>query len=143
MTALHNLARELDHTDKLVDYRRRRHTLQDWILAPEAWAEIVDGLPPTRGHIQPVLDDLKRQVASVYVWTRVTDGECHFAPQPLTSRQPEETRTLWKQRFRGAWFEMVQPHPLKHYAELRMLLDPLARDLASKIDDESGYASKC
>ncbi|MFD0279510.1 hypothetical protein ACFVHB_37235 [Kitasatospora sp. NPDC127111] len=83
-----------DTASQLVDYQRRRDALKDWALPQETWQELTALLPETPGK-QPVLDDRKRQIASIYVWTCVTGREHIFAPRPIEQAQPEPTRQEW------------------------------------------------
>lgn len=78
----------------LADYPRRRDALKDWALPQQTWRALATLLPEAPGK-QPILDDRKRQVASISVWTRVTGGEHIFAPRPIEQAQPEHTRSEW------------------------------------------------
>jgi hypothetical protein len=131
--ALHELARELDATPNLTDYRQRRQALQAWALDPITWRAITARLPPVPGPVQPVLDDRKRQEASAFVWAHVTQGEPRFAPRPIEARQPQPVRETWIHRRGTTWFQLTRPDPLTHYAELRKLLIQHAEHLAQKM----------
>jgi hypothetical protein len=119
---------------RLVDYYRRRTALHDWFLDETTWHQLTSQLPPTPGPVQPVLDDRKRQDASVFVWTRVTQGEHLFAPRPIETRQPPPIQDNWARRRNTAWFQLTRPDPMRHYADLRNLLIPYAQQLAASID---------
>jgi hypothetical protein len=133
-TALHAFANELDASPHRVDYRRRRQALKDWSLTLDTWLSIIDQLPPTPGHIQPELGDLKRQCASEVVWVRVTQGEHLFAPRPIQDQQPRDVQHAWELRRNTIWHQFQTNHPLRHYADLRHLLGEHADQLASRID---------
>ena len=132
--ALHDLARELDATPGLIDYRHRRQALQGWCLDPGTWRDITDRLLPVPGPVQPTLDDRKRQEASAFVWARITQGELRFAPRLIEAGQPEPVRRTWIARRGATWFQLTRPDPLSHYAELRKLLIQYAEHLAKNID---------
>jgi hypothetical protein len=133
-SALHALADELDATPALIDYQRRRTALLGWYLDDTGWQKLIGQLPPTPGPVQPVLDDSKRQDASNFIWTRVTQGEHLFAPRPLQARQPATVHEQWAQRRTATWRQLTRQNPLQHYANLRKLLIPLAQQLASSVD---------
>src|SRR5229473_4551606 len=132
--ALQDLARSLDNAPALIDYRQRRQALQGWCLDPGTWREITNRLPPVPGPVQPTLDDRKRQEASAFAWSHVTQGELRFAPRPIEARQPEPVRKAWLYRRGATWFQLSRPNPLAHYAELRTLLIQHAEHLAKEID---------
>jgi TniQ len=101
--ALRALAAELDASPHRVDYRQRRTALQDWCLDPTAWQELTTRLPPTPGPVQPELGDRKRQIASIYVWVRLTRGEHLFAPRPIEAQQPPHIQRAWMLRRNTIW----------------------------------------
>ncbi|MBB5935710.1 TniQ family protein [Streptomyces zagrosensis] len=127
-THLHEIA------DQLPDYQRRRDILSDWVLPEETWRKLTSDLPEISGK-RPVLDDRKRQVASIFIWTRVTAGEHLFAPRPLEQAQPEQIRQAWAARRPTTWHQLAGRHdPGPHYAALRQLLTEYAGKLAKEID---------
>ncbi|KAA6222963.1 hypothetical protein CP973_14465 [Streptomyces albofaciens JCM 4342] len=139
-TALRELASQLGaHPHLFVDYRRRREALQDWALDRTTWIVLINKMQPLPGSIRPDFDDRKRQEASVFVWTQVTQGEHLFAPRTIAARQPSSVRRRWAQRRSTTWFQLTRPDPLPHYADLRRVLGDYARQLTSTID--SGAAS--
>lgn len=72
---LGHLAAELSsRADGLIDCQYRREALRDRSLDPNTWQEPISRLEPPHGR-QPVLDDRKRQDASVFIWVHVTRGE--------------------------------------------------------------------
>ncbi|MFD8373653.1 TniQ family protein [Streptomyces sp. NPDC059688] len=138
--ALRELASELGaHPHLFVDYRQRREALRDWALDRTTWISLINKMQPLRGSIRPDFDDRKRQEASVFVWTRVTQGEHLFAPRTIAARQPSNVRRRWAQRRSTTWFQLTRPDPLPHYADLRRVLGDYARQLTSTVD--SGAAS--
>lgn len=133
-TALEAIARDLDDpATPLVDYRRRRQALHAWHIDEDAWAGIIARLPPSPGPQQPDLGDRKRQVASVYVWTRVTSGEHIFAPRPIEAAQPPDP---WyrQSQWTAVWKMLDRSHPGTHYPSLKAELEALATSLARTID---------
>jgi hypothetical protein len=86
------------------------------------------------GHIQPELGDLKRQLASIYVWVRLTQGEHLFAPRPIEAIQFPETQNAWKLRRNTIWHHFQTSRPLRHYADLKRLLDEYGDQLAGRIN---------
>jgi hypothetical protein len=133
-TALHTLADELNLAGKLVDYDRRRTALRDWFLDEITWQRLISQLPPIPGPVQPVLDDRKRQDASIFIWTRITQGEHLFAPHPIETHQPLTIQDNWARRRNTTWFQLTRPDPLRHYTDLRNLLISHAQQLAASID---------
>lgn len=133
--ALRELAAELrTPSQPLIDYLRRRQALQEWALGTGTWETLVSELPPIPGPVRPVVDDRKRQDASIYVWTQVTCGEHLFAPRPIEAGQPAHIQREWAQRRNTTWFQLTRPDPLRHYADLRKALTQYARQLARDID---------
>ncbi|MEU9302328.1 TniQ family protein [Streptomyces sp. NPDC048269] len=133
--ALRELASGLgSHPHMLVDYRQRREALQDWALDRTTWIALINKMPPLPGSIRPDFDDRKRQEASVFIWTQVTQGEHLFAPRTIAARQPSDVRRRWAQRRSTTWFQLIRPDPLRHYADLRKVLSDYARQLTGDID---------
>jgi hypothetical protein len=142
-TALRNLATELrTPRQPLIDYRRRREALQDWVLAPDTWNALVNELPPTPGPVRPVVDDRKRQEASVFVWVQVTRGEHLFAPRPIEAEQPQHVQQEWARRRNTTWYQLTRPDPLRHYADLRKALTEHARQLTRDVDTRATPAQE-
>jgi hypothetical protein len=133
--ALRELAAELrTPRQPLIDYLRRRQALQGWALDTGTWETLVSDLPPIPGPIHPVVNDRKRQDASIFVWTQVTCGEHLFAPRPIEAGQPPHIQQEWAQRRNTTWFQLARPDPLRHYADLRKTLTQYAAQLARDID---------
>ena len=137
IAALAGLATQLDDTPGLVNYRNRRHVMQEWCLDPENWHELTSRLPPVPGPVQPVLDDRKRQEASAFVWAHVTQGEPRFAPRPIEAAQPEPVRGDWAAHRANTWHKLARPGRFVHYIELRKLLIEHGDRLANDIDNSS------
>lgn len=132
--ALRDLAADLEgRTDDFTDYQRRREALRDWALTPAAWQHLTSQLGPPHGK-QPVLDDRKRQDASVFVWVRVTRGEHLFAPRPIETEQSLPAQKRWAARRNTTWHQLTGPNPGPHYIALRRLLTEYAEQLARSID---------
>jgi len=133
--ALRELAAELrTPRQPLIDYLRRRQALQEWALDTGTWEALVSELAPIPGPVRPVVNDRKRQDASIFVWTQVTCGEHLFAPRPIEAVQPPHIQLEWAQRRNTTWFQLSRPDPLRHYADLRKALTQYARQLARDID---------
>ena len=95
-TSPFSLARELSDPDMpLVNYQQRR-ALQNWSIDERTWDSLVARMPPISRTHMPDLGDRKRQLASVYVWVRVTAGEPTSAPRPLEAAQPPDVREGWR-----------------------------------------------
>ncbi|MCH0565585.1 MULTISPECIES: TniQ family protein [unclassified Streptomyces] len=123
-----------ENIDRLPDYQRRRDVLRDWVIPQSDWLEVTAHLPRPIGK-QPVLDDRKRQIASIFIWTRVTGGEHLFAPRPLEQTQPQHIQRAWAARRPTTWHQLVgRPDPGPHYATLRHLLGEYAEDLIKRVD---------
>jgi hypothetical protein len=133
--ALATLASELDApTTPLINYHHRRQALQTWSISEEIWRELVSRLPPVPGPQRPELGDRKRQIASIYVWTRITAGEHLFAPRPIEAAQPPDIQEAWRLRRNTIWHLMQSSRPRPHYTGLKAELDPIAAHLARMID---------
>ncbi|GAA3656105.1 hypothetical protein GCM10022224_019070 [Nonomuraea antimicrobica] len=102
--------------------QRHRPGLMFWSLGEEAWAEIINQLPPVPGPVQPTLDDRKRQEASAFILARVTQGAPRFAPRPIEAQQPQHTQREWLQRRGNTWHHFNREAPLAHYGALKNLL---------------------
>ncbi|MCT9113776.1 TniQ family protein [Streptomyces mirabilis] len=134
--ALRNLACDLDAITAPINYRRRREALHNWALTRDTWQEITSCLPPVPGHIQPNLDDRKRQEASAFVWAQVTRGEPLFAPRTIEEEQPEGLRRAWLNQRSSTWGKLARPGRIHHFTALRGLLLQHAEHLIRKIDSD-------
>jgi hypothetical protein len=131
--AVHALARQLSTTPGLTNYKHRRDALHDWYIDPAAWQDIISQLPPTKGPFQPELSDCKRQFASEAVWARITQGEHLLAPRIIENCLSAGDPT-WHQRRDNMWHFYNASTPKPHYAALRQILNVLAGNIASQID---------
>lgn len=97
-SAIRSLAAELNSRDDLIDYERRRKDLAAWRIAPETWTAICSRLvdPQYGGGWNPDFTDRKRNIASVMLWTLMTQGEHVFAPTPIANQQDPETQRKWE-----------------------------------------------
>jgi hypothetical protein len=130
---LKSLTRELSNPGTpLVNYQRRRQALETWSIDEDTWP----GLAARRSLMsRPETGDRKRQIASVYVWVRVTSGEPCFAPRPIQATQPPENQEDWRRRWDRIWQALLHSsQPRSYHTRLRAGLDALAATLASTID---------
>jgi hypothetical protein len=136
--ALEGIAGEICSTSSPVDYRRRREALRGWALDQVAWGNIIKQLTPTPASWHPpAFDDRKRQVASVFVWVQVTQGEHVFAPRPIEAAQTPDVQRKWGLTRNTTWCHLTRPDAAPHYADLRKVLTEYACQLARSIDDGS------
>ncbi|WP_420312220.1 TniQ family protein [Streptomyces sp. YS-B37] len=120
--ALEALADSLTYdVSRLVDYQLRREALKDWRLDLPTWHELTARMPVT-STTPAKYDDLKRQVASIFVWSRITQGEHQFAPRPMEAEQGSRTQTWWGQRRNTMWCLLTNPGVSPHYTAPRNLL---------------------
>jgi hypothetical protein len=135
-TALDALANALHTAVHRIDYGARRDALVTWSLDVDCWQDMTSDIVRIyrgKGYGQIDWADRKRLLASVWIWTRVTDGEHHFAP--LVRPRPDRPKpggdlsnyvhSLWPFMNAGSG----------HYAELRPLLNAYADGLARLVDD--------
>ena len=133
---LRSLARELSAPGTpLVNYQRRRQALENWAIDEPTWDGLVARLPPAALARTADLGDRRRQVASVYVWVRVTSGEPGSAPRPIEAAQPPAVREHWRRSWNFTWWSLLtRDNPGSGYSRLRAELDVLAAALATTID---------
>ncbi len=134
-TAIELLINKLDHPGN-TDYGKRRTTLRTWSLPDTQWQPLIRDLinSPVNGRTQPHVDwtDHKRQLASVWIWTLVSQGEHHYAPvlfPDAHGRRPGGELSIYIHR---RWPAISTAHG--HYRYLRPRLDALAHRLATTID---------
>ncbi|WP_239115425.1 hypothetical protein [Streptomyces sp. SID8499] len=133
--ALEGIADEISSMSSPVDYRRRRGALRGWALDQVAWEDIIKQLTPTPASWHPpAFDDRKRQVASVFVWAQVTQGEHVFAPRPIEAAQTPDVQRKWGLTRNTTWCHLTRPDAAPHYADLRKVLAKYAIQLAQSID---------
>ena len=135
-TALNALCQTLSAATKLIDYRRRREALAGWSITPQQWHSMTVDLigKPVNGRpaCQTDWGDRKRLLASVWVWTQVTQGEPYFAPHLRPDpRQPKPGGDL-SVYIHSRWRLITAGYG--HYAELRRRLDAHANSLAKQVD---------
>lgn len=83
----------------------------------------------------PDLGDCKRQLASVYIWVRVTAGEPGFAPRPIERAQAPEIQAGWRLSWNSMWWSLlVADAHGSAYARIRAELDVIADALAATLD---------
>jgi hypothetical protein len=133
--ALEALAAELNTASNLIDYRQRRDALTAWSMPAEDWHKLAtDVKQRQRGRARARTDwsDLKRLVASVLVWARITQSERRFAPL-LADQWPRRRRELAHGVQRAScWGRSGRP---EHYdVALLAALDAYADQLAARID---------
>jgi TniQ len=134
--SLWSLARELSAPDTpLVNYQQRRQALQNWSIDQRTWDRIVTRLLSVSRTQLADLGNRKRQIASVYVWVRVTSGEPSFAPRPIEAAQAPHVQENWRRSWNGIWWSLVTANKIRaSYTHLRAELDDLAATLATTID---------
>jgi hypothetical protein len=133
---LRSLARELSAPGTpLVNYQRRRQALQTWSIDERTWGSLVARLPSISRPQASELGDRKRQIASVYVWVRVTSGEPSSAPRPIEAAQPPGVREDWRRSWNAIWWSLLTSNKIRAaYTHLRAELDALAATLAMTVD---------
>ncbi len=135
--AVDALAHDLDSTPVRTDFGRRRDALNAWSLSFEDWQDLIDDLPeqPMGGCVRSHTHwgEGKRLLASMWIWTNVTQGEHIYAPavRPVVAgRRPggnigRYVHQRW--RFMAAGRD-------GHYEARRERLDPYGSRLAARID---------
>jgi TniQ len=133
---LRSLARELSAPGTpLANYQRRRQALETWTIDERTWEGLVARLPSISRPQASDLGDRKRQIASVYVWVRVTSGEPSFAPRPIEAAQPPDVQEDWRRYWNAIWWNLLTSNKIRAaYTHLRAELDALAATLAMTID---------
>ena len=132
-TVLHQLADELDSVPHLIDYQRRRDALTRWCIDPAIWQQLTNRLG--RSHKgQMALGDHKRQAASIFVWTRVTQSEHLLAPRPILDQQPPEVRKAWRPTLGNICRAFLAGRGGPDALRLKGTLDEYADTLAASID---------
>jgi hypothetical protein len=136
--ALEALANELDTTAELADYGRRRAALATWTIPPDDWHDLaaqVSQRQRARARAETNWEDRKRRVASVLVWTRITQGEHLFASLVLADRHAAgRYRTEFALDVHQAWYKSRTGRRGRHWLDLKQTLDVYADQLAARID---------
>jgi hypothetical protein len=131
--SIENLVHHLDQAaDQRINYQRRREALSQWFLSEENWHDLIQQLPRRRGQLS--IGDPKRQIASMFIWARVTGGDHWLAPRPLEAGFIGPDATRWATRRTQWWRHLAHPTPIRHYAELRTMLMAFSEDIAQQID---------
>lgn len=113
-TAIRNLAAELDARKDLIDYEQRRKVLSSWCIGPRPWEVIASRIAvPAGGYaagggFAVDLSDRKRNIASVILWSLMTQGEHVFAPTPICDQQDPETQRKWRNSVDSVWARLRQ-----------------------------------
>ncbi|MGW1711020.1 hypothetical protein ACWCP8_37575 [Streptomyces sp. NPDC002206] len=108
-SVIRDLAAELNRRDDLIDYETRRKALTEWCIGPQPWkaisASIVvpSGGVASGGGFAADLTDRKRNIASVILWTFLTQGEHVFAPTPIGDQQDPRTQKKWRMSVDAVW----------------------------------------
>jgi hypothetical protein len=134
--AVDTLASVLHTANSRVDYGMRRRAFAEWSLSADDWRGMTHDLVgrPINGKSPMHVDwaDRKRLLASVWIWTRATQGEPHFAPllrpDPALPKPGGDLSTYVHSR----WPFITIGYG--HYAGLRPRLDAHADLLARQID---------
>jgi hypothetical protein len=137
-TAMNALQDNLHNAPLLIDYGARRGAMATWSISPQDWRHLIQDLvgKPVNGKAARHIDwsDRKRLLASIWVWTRLTQGEPYFAPllrpDPAQPKPGGELSAYIHPR----WPFILAGHG--HYADLRSRLDAYADDLAQRMNDE-------
>ncbi|GAA0473819.1 hypothetical protein [Streptomyces olivaceiscleroticus] len=130
-TALHALATDMDlHVADLPDYRHRRQALQHWYLDEQSWHDLTSKVPPS-STTPARYDDLKRHIASIFIWSRTTQGEHLFAPRPMEDDQDCQTQRWWGARRNTMWCLLTNPGVSPHYTALATHLTEYADRLVA------------
>lgn len=141
--ALEGIVEEISSMSSPVDYLRRREILQGWALDHDAWENIINQLAPTPSSWHPpALDDRKRQVASVFIWVQVTQGEHLFAPRPIEAAQAPDVQRKWARTRNTTWCQLTRPDAVRHYGDLRKVLTEYANQLARSIENGKPLTSQ-
>jgi hypothetical protein len=135
-TALDALANQLNTAANRVDYGKRRDALAAWSLNPDQWWEMIHDRigKPVNGKASQHIDwsDRKRLLASIWIWTHVTEGEMDFAPLLRPDHtEPKQGGDL-SNYVHSRWSFITRRHG--HYAYMRPRLDNYADRLARQID---------
>ena len=99
----------------------------------DTWAASSPGCRPPGTTQQPDLGDRKRQIASVYVWVRVTFGEPSSPPALSRPPSPPRSSNPGNATEQHPAPDEKQP-PCPHYTSLKAELNTLATSLARSID---------
>jgi hypothetical protein len=79
-TAVEALAEHLHHAGHRVDYGRSRDAPAAWSLSSDKWQDLIGKSVNGKGTRHVDWSDSKRLLASIWIWTQVTQAELHFSP---------------------------------------------------------------
>lgn len=140
--AVDGLAHDLDTTPVLTDFGRRRDALKAWSLSVEDWQDLIDGLleQPMGGYVRSHTHwgEGKRLLASMWIWTNITQGDHIYAPAVRPVLGGRRTGGKLGRYVHQRWRFMDSGHD-GHYEALRERLNPYATRLAARLD--AGLAS--
>ncbi|MEU1421211.1 hypothetical protein [Kitasatospora sp. NPDC005751] len=125
------LAVELDGTERLTNYGKRRNYLASWIIPSEDWSRLHGGLPD--GHRNPVPSDRSRIFDSIIVWTHITKGEYTLAPL-LHYKSTAPADSSLRAYVYAKWHRRKRRAATRHQVELATRLYAYADQLAAEID---------
>jgi hypothetical protein len=133
--ALGAIVRDIELAPTPINYHARRSALDDWYLAPQDWNRFIKYLRPVQGRRKSQRTDQIRQQASVFIWTRITQGEHHYAPRPIEAAQPHPLQRAWQHEHLRIQRQIEEsPRPNGFYAAIRPILVNYAAQLARRID---------
>jgi TniQ len=122
----------------LSDYRRRRETLQDWLIPKPIWTTMTSKILSQKRRLSPAKRELftteaERILDSVVIWTFVTHGRKALAPQM------NKYTSAIKQRHRHPTWNAFTRNERGHHAgqQLLNLLQAYSEDLAHQIGQGS------
>ncbi|WP_240512512.1 hypothetical protein [Streptomyces griseoruber] len=125
--AVESIARELGRAQVRIDFARRRQYLADWEISGEIWLEL------TR-ELSLLADEPRhRKAGSVFVWSRVTEGDHLFCPLVRirgTGARRADARTVLRQTY--AYFGKQG-----EYNSLRHRLMEYSEQIARRCDLEA------
>lgn len=139
-TALRNLAAELDARDNLIDYEQRRKALASWCIGPRPWEVIASRIAvPAGGYaagggFAVDLSDRKRNIASVILWSLMTQAEHVFAPTPICDQQDPETQRKWRNSVDAVWARIRHGNTRPTDTQMITVLEEYAAYLTPIID---------
>jgi hypothetical protein len=149
--AVDAIADQLNTTNHLTDYGRRRDTLAHWSLPADDWTAIASNLRNLSGSRRtgrwpntPYIDwgNSKRLLASMWIWVHITHGEHLFAPavRPNLDQRRPGGNTI--REIHSRWPLINTDHPKGHYNQLREHLETYADQLIIDIETSPTIGSR-
>ncbi|MFD0223239.1 TniQ family protein [Streptomyces hirsutus] len=138
--SIRNLTAELDARNNLIDYAQRRKVLSSWCIGPTPWEVIASCIAVPAGGYAPGggfaidLSDRKRNIASVILWSLMTQGEHVFAPTPICDQQDPETQRKWRNSVDTVWARMRHGTTRPTDTQMITALEEYAAYLAPIVD---------